>query len=77
MRYNLTLLGIGSNLNKGVLTYDPVRVQWTLKMQAFTMPPGGGVVRYFHCLDLSFDNVFVYVGSSGIYTAILKLVVVL
>lgn len=46
-------------------------------MQAFTMPPGGGVVRYFHCLDLSFDNVFVFVGSSGIYTAIIKFVVVM
>jgi hypothetical protein len=67
----ISFLGIGSNMNKGILAYDPVRVQWTLKMQAFTMPPGGGVVRYFHCLDLSLDKVFVFVGSSGIYLQLL------
>ena len=53
------VLGVGSNLNKATLVYDPVRVQWSLKQQAFTVPPGGGIVRYFNCIDVSSDGVFV------------------
>jgi len=52
-------------LNKGVFSYDPVRVQWTMRMQAFTMPPGGGIVRYFNCMDISYDKIFVFVGTTG------------
>ena len=58
-------LGISSNMIKATLSYDPVRVQWTLKQQTFTMPPGGGIIRYFTCIDVSFDGVFCFVGTTG------------
>ena len=64
MTYEL-VLGTGSNLSKGVLSYDPVRVQWTLKQQTFTMPPGGGIIRCFSCIDVSYDGIFIFVGTTG------------
>ena len=64
MTYEL-VIGTGSILNRGILAYDPVRVQWTLKQQTFTMPPGGGIIRYFSCIDVSYDGIFVFIGTSG------------
>ena len=29
------------------------------------MPPGGGIVRYFNCMDISYDKIFVFVGTTG------------
>ena len=64
MVYELCL-GISSNMIKATLSYDPVRVQWTLKQQTFTMPPGGGIIRYYTCIDISFDGIFCFVGTTG------------
>ena len=50
---------------QGNLTYDPMRMQWSLKTRAYTVPPTGGLVRNFHCVDISNDRVFVYVGTSS------------
>ena len=58
-------LGYGSLIWGGVFTFAPDRVQWNLKQTAFTMPPGGNMVRVFTALDLSSDRVFIYVGTSS------------
>lgn len=42
-----------------------MRMQWSLKTRAYTVPPTGGLIRNFHCVDISNDRVFVYVGTSS------------
>jgi WD40 repeat protein len=65
LKYEL-VLGIGSNLNLGLLYFDPSRVQWALKLKNFTLPPGhGGLTRFFYCAESGSDGISVYVGSTG------------
>lgn len=64
MTYEL-IVGLGNSLYKCPLTYEPMRVQWGMKMIPFALPPGGGIIRSFNCIDISRDGVFVFVGTSG------------
>ena len=59
------VLGYGSLIWGGVFSFAPDKVQWNLKQTAFTMPPGGNMIRIFTALDISNDRVFLYVGTSG------------
>lgn len=59
------VIGIGTVLNQGMFIYDSERMQWTLKLKPYQFPPSGGLSRTFHCVDLSADKVFVYVGTSS------------
>lgn len=59
------VVGIGGVLNQGLFTYDSMRMQWSLKFKSYQMPPNGGLVRSFNCIDLSVDKVFVYIGTSS------------
>jgi hypothetical protein len=34
-------------------------------LQAYQVPPSGSLVRQFHCVDLSRDGLFVYVGTGA------------
>lgn len=47
------------------LTYDSMRMQWSMRTRLYTTPPTGGLIRNFYCVDLSMDRVFVYVGTSS------------
>ena len=59
------VLGHGNLVWGGSFTFAPDRVQWSLKQHAYTMPPGGNMVRTFTALDSSKDGIFLYVGTSG------------
>lgn len=59
------IIGIASTLHQAFFTYDSMRMQWSLRMKAFTTPPMGGLVRNFYCIDISRDRNFIYVGTSS------------
>ena len=59
------VVGYGTVLQQGLFTYDHMRVQWSLKLKPFQMPVSGGIIRTFHCIDLSADKIFVYVGTTA------------
>jgi len=59
------VIGIGGTLSQGYFTYDSMRMQWSLRLKAFTIPPMGGLIRSFLCLELSVDRNFVFVGTSS------------
>lgn len=59
------ILGQGTILNKGLFTYDAMRTQWSMKLSTFAMPPSGGIIRSFNCIDYSIDTTFIYVGTMG------------
>ena len=43
-------MSYGSVVASGFLSYDPSRVQWTLKLTPYSIPAGGGLVRVFTCI---------------------------
>jgi hypothetical protein len=57
--------GVGSQVFQGIFHFEAERVQWSLSVVPYLMPPSGGLVRYSCCADLSPDKDFVYVGSTG------------
>jgi len=59
------VIGIGNTLNKAILTYEASRTQWVMKMIPYAMPPSGGMLRNFNCIDLSYDMTFVFIGTTG------------
>ena len=59
------ILAQGSVLSKGLFTYEAMRTQWTMKLSNFAMPPGGGIIRTFNCIDLSPDTAFLLLGTAG------------
>jgi WD40 repeat protein len=59
------VIGMNNVVSQGLLTYDSMRMQWSLKWRAYTVPPMGSLTRTFYCLDLSRDRVFVYIGTSS------------
>jgi cilia- and flagella-associated protein 52 len=59
------VIGFGNTVSKAQLSFDPARVQWGMKMTPYAMPPGGGVVRTFNCIDISEDLGFIYAGTGG------------
>ena len=59
------VVGHGKELYNGRFSFQPDRVQWSLTLKAFAMPPGGGITRTFTTMDFSEDRVFVYVGTTG------------
>jgi WD40 repeat protein len=64
IEYDL-VIGMNNTINSGSLTYDQMRMQWSLKWKAYTVPPMGGLIRNYYCIDLSNDRVFVYIGTSS------------
>jgi len=59
------VVGIGSVLHQGLFTYDPMRVQWLMKLKPYQMPTSGSIKRSFNCVSISNDKTFVYVGTSA------------
>lgn len=59
------VIAYGNTVSKGLLAYDPNKVQWVLSTQSYAMSPTGGLVRWFTCCDLSLDRMFVFVGTSA------------
>lgn len=59
------VIGCGTTLSKAMFVYDPNKVQWGLSQQPYLLPPGGGIVRSYTCVDVSPDLEFVFVGTSG------------
>lgn len=68
--YDITL-GISTNLNSGVLYMDPQRMQWSLKLHAYTFPPGG-LLRYYNCCNTSPDQRYLFVGTNGADMLVLR-----
>lgn len=64
MSYEL-VFGIGNSVSQAFFDYDPMRVQWTLKMKQYTMPPSGGLIRSLYCIDISEDKNWVFIGSTS------------
>lgn len=52
-------------VHQGLFTYDSFRMQWSMKLKAYTVPPMGSLIRNFYCLDHSRDRVFIYIGTSS------------
>jgi len=59
------MLGIGTSITQGMLTYDAFREQWSLKLTPYQVPPNGGLIRSFHCVDMSMDRTYIYVGTTS------------
>lgn len=59
------VIGIQNVVYQGMFTYDSFRMQWSMKMRAFTVPPMGGLLRTFYCLEFSKDRIFPYIGTSS------------
>lgn len=59
------VFGMNSNLFQGLFTYDSMRMQWSLKLNTYQIPPQGGLIRSFYSIDTSLDRVFIYVGTSS------------
>jgi hypothetical protein len=62
------VLGMSSPSNavfQASLTYDAMRMQWSMKTRMYITPPTGGLIRSYNCVDLSNDRVFVFVGTSS------------
>ena len=58
-------VGAGSTMLRGFFSYEQARVQWVMKWEPYSMPPGGGMVRYFTSIDKSPNRMFIYVGTTG------------
>ena len=59
------VVGHGKELLSGSFRFQPDRVQWSLALKTFAMPPGGSITRTFTTVEFSEDRVFVYVGTTG------------
>jgi WD40 repeat protein len=59
------VIGMNNVIYQGLFTYDSFRMQWSLKLKAYTVPPMGSLIRNFYSIDLSRDRVFVYIGTSS------------
>lgn len=59
------VIGIQNVVYQGAFTYDSFRMQWSLKLRAFTVPPMGSLIRNFYCIDFSNDRIFPYIGTSS------------
>lgn len=59
------VIGYNNTVYRGDFQYDLGRVQWSLKLVPYTMPPGGGIVRVFTDVDVSADKTSLYVGTTG------------
>mmetsp|Transcript_22022 Transcript_22022/g.36892 ORF Transcript_22022/g.36892 Transcript_22022/m.36892 type:complete len:701 (+) Transcript_22022:67-2169(+) len=57
-------LGVGGSVTQGLFTYDSMRMQWTMKWTPYQVPVNGSLIRSFHCIDISKDGIFVYVGTT-------------
>ena len=59
------VMDIGNSISSGKLIYDPSRVQWSLKINPYAVPSGGGLIRSYRCLDCSPDRQYIYVGTTA------------
>jgi hypothetical protein len=59
------MLGVGGSLTRGMFSYDPNRMQWTMTWTPFQVPVNGSLIRQFHSIDISKDGIFVYVGTTN------------
>lgn len=59
------VLGVQSILYQALFTYDNQRMQWGMKLTAFSVPPSGGLIRTMLTVALSEDRLFVYVGTGS------------
>lgn len=59
------VIGMQSSLYQALLTYDNMRMQWSLKLTPYQVPPSGGLIRSMLSIALSEDRVFVFVGTGS------------
>jgi WD40 repeat protein len=59
------VLGMNNTVSQGLLTYDSMRMQWSMKMKAYTVPPMGSLIRNYYCIEFSRDRNFIYIGTSS------------
>ena len=59
------VIGYDNMVFRGDFEYDLGRVQWSLKLVPYAMPPGGGIIRMFTDVEVSADLTSIYVGTTG------------
>ena len=64
MSYEL-VIGYNNTVFRGDFLYDLGRVQWSLNLVPYAMPPNGSIIRSFTDVVVSPDFTSVYVGTSG------------
>lgn len=58
-------IGFKNTVFRGDLIYDLGRVQWSLNLVPYAMPPGGSIIRCFTDVIASPDLTSIYVGTTG------------
>lgn len=59
------VIGYSNTVFRGDFQYDLGRVQWSLKLVPYAMPPGGSIIRVFTDVGVAADMSSVYVGTTG------------
>jgi cilia- and flagella-associated protein 52 len=59
------VIGYNNTVYRGDFQYDLGRVQWSLKLVPYTMPPGGSIIRVFTDVEVAADMSSLYVGTTG------------